>query len=152
MLARQGVLRSGDPFVDVGANIGADAILAGDVGARIRGDVETKVVTIDSVINHRIVADMTVLQSATGRVRLPAAELLASFGYQLYRPDDLGNLVLVYDPSPAAMSSLRSHLYLPVERHRGLAGLADQAGVDADGVAAGRSASGFQENRADYRS
>jgi FkbM family methyltransferase len=183
MLVWQRVLRSGDLFVDVGANIGTYTILAGDLGAEViafepaadtfallmenvalneyptqaiqaaagsrcgtarftnnrdcvnrldpEGDVVTKIVTIDSVINHRMVAGMKVdvegfeievlrgceqalsegrirliqlewnstSQSATGCDRRPAAELLAKFGYQLYRPDGLGNLVLVDDPS-----------------------------------------------------
>jgi FkbM family methyltransferase len=186
MLVWQRVLRSGDLFVDVGANIGSYTILAGELGAEViafepasdtfallaenvalngypvqaiqaaagsacgtarftngrdcvnrmdtEGDVETAVVTVDSVINDRTVAGMKVdvegfeidvlrgceralsegrirlIQlewnstslSATGCDRGPAAELLAKFGYRLYRPDDLGNLVAIKDPSPGS--------------------------------------------------
>lgn len=183
MLVWQRVLRPGDLFVDVGANIGSYTILAGDLGAEViafepasdtftllaenvalngypvqaiqaaagsvcgiarftngrdcvnrldpEGDVETAVVTVDSVINGRAVAGMKIdvegfeievlrgceqalsesrirliqlewnstSQSATGSDRRPVAELLARFGYHLYRPDDLGNLVAIEDPS-----------------------------------------------------
>jgi FkbM family methyltransferase len=198
MLVWQRVLRSGDLFLDVGANIGAYTILAGDLGAEViafepaadtfallkenvalneyptqtiqaaagsmcgtarftngrdcvnrldpEGDVETAVLTIDSVLNGRIAAGMKVdvegfeievlhgceqalsegriglIQlewnstslSATGCDRRPAAELLAKFGYKLYRPDDLGNLVPIDDPSSgrdvfAAIAPVRAH-------------------------------------------
>jgi FkbM family methyltransferase len=181
MLVWQRVLRRGDIFVDVGANIGSYTILAGELGAEViafepasdtfalltenvalngypvqtvqaaagsvcgtarftngrdcvnhldpEGDVETAVVTVDSVINDRTVAGMKIdvegfeievlrgceralsegrirliqlewnstSQSATGADRRPVAELLASFGYQLFRPDEVGNLVAIAD-------------------------------------------------------
>jgi FkbM family methyltransferase len=95
------------------------------------GDVETPVLTVDSVVNGRTVAGMKVdvegfeievlrgceqalsegrirlIQlewnstslSATGSDRGPVAELLAKFGYKLYRPDAQGNLVPIDDPT-----------------------------------------------------
>jgi FkbM family methyltransferase len=183
MLVWQRVLRSGDLFVDVGANVGSYSILAGELGAEViafepasdtfallaenvalngypvqtiqaaagsvcgsarftngrdcvnhldpEGDVETAMVTVDSIINGRTVDGMKIdvegfelevlrgceqalsesrirliqlewnstSQSATGSDRRPVAELLARFGYHLYRPDELGNLVAIEDLS-----------------------------------------------------
>jgi FkbM family methyltransferase len=177
MLVWQQVLRPGDLFVDVGANIGSYAIWAADLGADVialepaadtlalllenvalnkypiraiqavagaacgtarftsgqdtvnrmdpEGDVETRMVTIDSVIEDRTIAGLKVdvegfeidvvrgceralsehrieliqlewnraSEFAVGTDRRPVADILASHGYGLFRPDGDGVLV-----------------------------------------------------------
>jgi len=183
MLAWRRVLRTGDLFVDVGANVGSYTIWAAECGADViaiepaaetftllaenialnsypvsaiqaaagaacgiarftsgrdsvnhldpRGSVETELVTIDSLIGDRVVAGMKVdvegfeievllgctralteskirliqlewnstSQAAVGTDRLPVADLLARYGYGLYRPDSKGVLVPISDIS-----------------------------------------------------
>jgi FkbM family methyltransferase len=182
MLVWQRVLRPGDLFVDVGANIGSYAIWAADLGAEAialepaedtfalllenvalngypittiqaaagatcgttrftsgrdtvnrmdpEGSVETTIVTIDSIIGNRTVTGMKVdvegfeidvlrgceralsehrikliqlewnraSEEAVAADRRPVADLLATHGYSLFRPDDRGVLVALADP------------------------------------------------------
>lgn len=179
MLVWQQVLRAGDLFIDVGANVGTYTIWAAEHGAEVialepaadtyrlllenvmlngyqvavvqaaagdrcgiarftagrdagncldpNGPVETRLVTIDSLIGGRHVAGMKVdvegfevdvlhgctralsehrirliqlewnsmSEWALGADRRPVADLLAQYGYQLYRPDREGRLTPV---------------------------------------------------------
>lgn len=181
MIVWQRMLRSGDLFIDVGANVGVYSILAGELGAEVIalepapdtfallvknvrlngypvtviqaaagancglarftsgqdcvnrlsacGPVETEVVMLDSIIRDRAVAGMkidvegfeidvlrgcerTLSQQrfkliqlewnatsieAVGADRIPVAELLAGYGYRLYRPRHDGTLVPATD-------------------------------------------------------
>lgn len=183
MMAWRRVLRPGDLFVDVGANVGTYTIWAAELGAEVvalepapdtfalleenvalndypvetlhmaagaicgtcrftsgldalnrmdpEGAAETAVVTIDSIINDRVVAgikidvegfEIEVLRgcehalsdgriemiqmewnscsmTALGSDRRPVADLLAKYGYALYRPNRNGSLVPVADAS-----------------------------------------------------
>ncbi|MGI8449955.1 MAG: FkbM family methyltransferase [Streptosporangiaceae bacterium] len=183
MLAWRRILRSGDLFLDVGANVGSYAIWAAEAGASViaiepaketfallveninlngyliepvqaaagsycgtaqftsgrdcvnqfdpLGDAETRVITIDSLIGDRTVAGMKVdvegfeievlrgctralserriraiqlewnatSESAVGTDRRPVAELLAGYGYNLYRPGAGGALIPTGDAS-----------------------------------------------------
>lgn len=175
------VLRAGDLFIDVGANIGSYSIWASELGAEVialepaddtfvllkenvelnnykvkmiqaaagstcgtvrfttgrdtvnqvdpQGAAEATMLTIDSVVEDRIVTGMKidvegfeidVLRGceralaehrikmiqlewnrtsirAVGTDRQPVAELLGKYGYDLYRPDGTGTLVLIGD-------------------------------------------------------
>jgi FkbM family methyltransferase len=183
MLVWRQIIRPGDLFVDVGANIGSYAIWAGELGAEVialepaddtfalllenvalngypiksvqaaagatcgtarftsgrdsvnridpDGAVETSVVTVDSVIGNCTVAGMKVdvegfeidvlrgcrralaehrirlIQlewnatswEAVGTDRQPVADLLAGYGYSLFRPDHRGVLMPLTDLS-----------------------------------------------------
>ena len=183
MLIWKRVIRQGDLFVDVGANIGAYSIWAAELGADVialepaedtfallvenvalngydvrtieaaagaacdtvrftsgrdcvnrldpAGSVETVMLTVDSIIKDRTVGGMKVdvegfeidvlrgchrglsehrikliqlewnatSQSAVGTDRHPVAELLARYGYSLWRPDSEGTLVPITDRS-----------------------------------------------------
>jgi FkbM family methyltransferase len=181
MLAWRQILEPGDLFIDVGANIGAYTIWAGELGAEVialepardtfglltenvelngypvkliqaaagaspgvsrfttgrdcvnrldpDGKVEIAIVTIDSVIERRTVTGMKVdvegfeidvlrgceralqehrisliqlewnstSETAVGADRRPVAEMLATHGYSLYRPDHEGTLLPLTD-------------------------------------------------------
>jgi FkbM family methyltransferase len=183
MLAWRQVLRPGDLFIDVGANIGTYTIWAGELGAEVialepakdtfallvenaalngypikpieaaagaacgtarftsgrdsvnrldpDGSVEATMVTIDSIIGDCVVAGMKVdvegfeiemlrgceralsehrirliqlewnasSKTAVGSDRQPVADLLAKYGYGLYRPDGEGKLLPITDTS-----------------------------------------------------
>jgi FkbM family methyltransferase len=182
MLAWRRVLRDGDLFIDVGANVGIYTIWAAELGAQVialepapdafallrenidlngyqvttvqaaagdhcgtarfsagrdvtnrldpAGEVETRLMTIDSLVGDRYVAGMKVdvegfeidvlrgctraladrrigliqlewnatSQRAVGTDRQPVADLLAAYGYQLYRPDHGGRLFRIPRP------------------------------------------------------
>jgi FkbM family methyltransferase len=183
MLAWRRVLKPGDLFLDVGANVGSYAIWAAELGVRVialepatdtfpllvknialngypinaiqaaagaecgvanftegrdcvnrfdpQGAMQIEVATIDSLIDDRIVTGMKVdvegseidvllgssralaeqrikliqlewnsaSQAAVGTDRLPVANLLAKYGYELYRPDSHGVLQPIDDAS-----------------------------------------------------
>jgi FkbM family methyltransferase len=186
MTAWRRVLRPGQVFVDVGANVGTYTLWAAELGAEVislepaadafallrenlalngyaaraiqaaagaacgtarftagqdagnrldpAGPVQTRVVTVDSLIGDRVVAGMKVdvegheldvlrgcaaalagrrirmiqlewnmaSQLALGTDRQPVADLLATHGYALYRPDSSGQLRPVTDPGYGA--------------------------------------------------
>ncbi len=181
MLAWRRALRSGDLFLDVGANVGSYTIWAGELGANVialepapdtyalllenielngyraeaiqaaagatcgtarftrgldcvnrldaEGSAQTRMLTIDSLLGNRTAAGMKVdvegfeievlrcchralsehrirlIQlewnlgsiAAVGTDRRPVAQLLARYGYRLYRPDHEGALVPLTD-------------------------------------------------------
>jgi len=183
MLVWRQVLRPGDLFIDVGANIGSYTIWAGELGAEVialepakdtfallvenvalngyavkpieaaagaacgtvrftsgrdsvnrldpEGRVEAAMVTVDSIIGGCVVAGMKVdvegfeievlkgceralsehrirliqlewnasSTTAVGTDRQPLADLLAQYGYGLYRPDGEGGLLSTTDTS-----------------------------------------------------
>jgi Methyltransferase FkbM domain len=116
-----------------GDRCGTTRFTAGlDAGNRLDpdGPVETRMVTIDSLVGGRHVAGMKVdvegfeidvllgctgalserrigliqlewnatSQLAVGADRRPVADLLAQYGYQLFRPDPQGRLMPITDP------------------------------------------------------